>query len=349
MGHLEHYTEILIMTTDNNKNLIDISVVIPAKNEEKYLGLCLDAVQKAFKGQARYEIIVVDNFSTDRSVEISESYKCKVIKNPKIGPASSRNMGVSVANGELIAFIDADCLIDQEWLRFTKEHFDNENVVAVGTKVCPDFNNATWVEKSLFNLNQRRGKDISENVRKVRWIGTSNMLVRKKIFKNINGFNEKFITAEDYDLGERLSKIGDILLDRRILTVHLRESKTLKELFVRELWRGQNNLRHWSMAGYSLYEMPSIFMPLIFLCCTVMGLFSIFFNLKFSIFCCLIVIICASAGVFGSKKRFSNPLCFIQCALVVAVYLLGRGTALIKESFLMLSGGAYENQYGEKK
>ncbi len=310
---------------------LNISVVIPAKNEEQFLMLCLDSIKKAFSCNDNYEIIVVDNNSKDKTCEIAKNYDCKVIQNQKSGAGATRNAGASLAKGEFIAFVDADCVINKKWFQFTKEHFQDVRVVAVGTKISPNFDNATWVENAVFSLNNRRGVVVSEKAIKVRWLGTSNMLVRKTAFDKVKGFKEYLITCEDYDFCERLSEIGDILLDKRINTVHLREETTLKELFCRELWRGQDSLRHWMNSEHKLHEAPSIFIPGFFLFFIFLGLVAILLNFKFGVTLWCFALICPVLMVLRSKKVLSNPLLFMQCLLVSSTYLLSRGVALIKD------------------
>ncbi len=310
---------------------VEISVVIPARNEEQFLMLCLESIEKAFGNHHAYEIIVVDNDSTDNTVKIAKNAGCKVFQNKKMSAGSSRNIGASIAKGNFIAFIDADCVINEKWLRLTKEHFSNTNVVAVGTKVCPDFDNASWVEKSVFRLNKRRGIDISSKAIKVKWIGTSNILLRKDAFDAVNGFDENLITCEDYDLCERLSVMGDIMLDKRVYSIHLRESRSLKDLFCRELWRGQDSFKHWGKSGYRYYEAPSIILPAFFLICFALVVFTTFLNFKIAITFLFFMFTCSTLMVLRSRNRLLNPILFGQCVVIASVYLLARGVALVKE------------------
>lgn len=319
-----------------NNQRIDISIVIPAKNEGNYLKLCLDSIIKALGNNNTYEIIIVDNKSEDNSVEIAKKYNCKIIQNKKEGVGSSRNAGASIAKGEFIAFIDGDCILDEKWFQFTKEHFYHQRIAAVGTKICPNFNTATWVEETIFHLNNRRGVALSEEMVKVKWIGTSNMLVRKEDFDKIGGFNEDLITCEDYDLCTRLAEFGDIVLDKRIFTIHLRESKNLKELFKRELWRGQYSLRVWIKNNFKFYEASSILLPGFFLLCIVLGIITIPINFELSIFFGLFAFICPLMIVIRSKEARVNPLLFMRSLVISSTYLLARSISLLQELLELL-------------
>ena len=103
--------------TDHERNM-KFSIIIPAYNEEKLLGRCLDSIIAAsvpYKGQV--EVIVVLNRCTDRTEEIARSYDCIIVTEDRKNMSIIRNAGVKVARGEIIATIDADS-------RMTDKHAD---------------------------------------------------------------------------------------------------------------------------------------------------------------------------------------------------------------------------------
>jgi glycosyltransferase involved in cell wall biosynthesis len=317
------------------KNKIKVSVIIPAKNEGKYLALCIEAIKKAFNNKTRYEIIIVNNNSTDNTKTIAKKYSCILIDNAKYGAASSRNIGAKNARGEYLAFIDADCVINKQWYANLSENLNIENVAAAGTKIMPDLEYATWVEKIMFYLNVRRGKKISKNAIEVKWIGSSNILIKKQVFDKIGGFDEDFITCEDYDLSQRVSEQGKILLDNRIFTTHMREDKTLNELFRNEIYRGKNSLKNWIRNGYQLYEMPSIIVPAIFFALILISLVTYLVNPKLGFFFSILVIIIPLIITFRSKKIILNPTLIFQSLIVISTYLLARAISLFKEIIII--------------
>ncbi len=94
---------------------LSVSIVIPVYNEEAHLKNCLDAIAR--QTVAPDEVIVVDNNSTDRSVEIAEKYSfVKVIKEAKQGRAHARNSGFNVATCDVIGRIDAHSLFASDWV-----------------------------------------------------------------------------------------------------------------------------------------------------------------------------------------------------------------------------------------
>lgn len=105
-----------------------ITVVIPAFNEEKVLPAVLESLQKQ-QVDFPFEIIVVDNNSTDRTKEIAEQFGCKVISESHQGITWARRSGVLAAKGEIIVQIDSDCVADQHWLREITQPFLNDDQV----------------------------------------------------------------------------------------------------------------------------------------------------------------------------------------------------------------------------
>lgn len=112
------------------------SIVIPTYNEEDCLGNCLKAILEGT--EKPYEIIVADGNSTDSTVEIAKSYGAKVIDNPRRHAAGGRNAGIKAAKGEIIVFIDADCIPDLHWLEEIHKAFVEEpDLDGLGTYIEP--------------------------------------------------------------------------------------------------------------------------------------------------------------------------------------------------------------------
>lgn len=94
---------------EEHKEKIKFSVIIPAHNEEKYIGKCLESIKKASQAYAdQIEIIVVLNRCTDKTEEVAKSYNCITLENKDKNLSKIRNAGVAIAQGEIIITIDAD-------------------------------------------------------------------------------------------------------------------------------------------------------------------------------------------------------------------------------------------------
>jgi glycosyltransferase involved in cell wall biosynthesis len=111
-----------------------VSVVIPAYNEENWVGKTLEAVLKV--DYPDFEVIVVDNASIDKTSEVVETYvkkdpRVKLVHQPKKGLLNAREAGRLEATGDIIAQLDADCLPAPDWISKAVKYFDDENIVGV--------------------------------------------------------------------------------------------------------------------------------------------------------------------------------------------------------------------------
>ncbi|HNT89861.1 MAG TPA: glycosyltransferase family A protein, partial [Candidatus Hydrogenedentes bacterium] len=103
---------------------IQFSVVIPAHNEEAVIALCLRSLEAMDYPRERYEVIVVDDASTDRTAEIAREFGARVITEKCASIAAVRNRGAREARGEIIAHLDADMIVDPLWLKRAEEHYE---------------------------------------------------------------------------------------------------------------------------------------------------------------------------------------------------------------------------------
>ena len=103
---------IQIPKTDKRK----VSVIIPTLNQERLIGRCIDSLLCQSYRQSLIEIIVVDNGSTDNTVDIVKKYPVKLVVETKKGPAAARNAGIKTATGEILIFLDHDCFADKDFV-----------------------------------------------------------------------------------------------------------------------------------------------------------------------------------------------------------------------------------------
>lgn len=108
---------------------MNISVVIPAYNEEKYLGKALESLKN--QTEKPFEIIVVDNNSTDKTAEIAKSFGARVVTEQKQGISYARNAGFNAVKGEIIARIDADSTAPANWITRIRKDIEIDGKDAV--------------------------------------------------------------------------------------------------------------------------------------------------------------------------------------------------------------------------
>ena len=234
---------------------MQFSIVIPAKNEETNIGRCLDSINQVSWTKSQYELIVLDNGSTDRTVEIAKRKGAKVYLKPDLTISGLRNFGASQAVGETLAFIDADCTVDSRWLCEAARYLSQQDVVCFGSPpVVPA--NATWVQKAWYEV---RKKNVAAG--ETDWLESMNMFVRREAYVKCGGFDEELVTCEDYDLSHRLKKVGLLINDNRIVVVHHGEAATVAHFFRKEIWRGISNFRGLLRHGIVPSEIPSLVAP----------------------------------------------------------------------------------------
>lgn len=181
---------------------IKISVVIPAFNEEELIGKCVEAVKNQTFPKKQYEILVIDNNSTDKTAEIARNLGATVLPYvQKQGFAVTKQFGTHKAKGEIIAYTDADSIPDTNWLETIDRLMQNKNLAYAGGTVLStetSLINFFFILFDLFaRLNQLFGIPL---------IWSPNMAVRKDVFIKVGGFNTTIKTSDDWDFTSRIQK-----------------------------------------------------------------------------------------------------------------------------------------------
>ncbi len=312
---------------------MDFSIIIPAKNEEDYIANCLDSIFQVSYPKDKYEVIVVDNGSTDRTVEIAKEKGANVFVRPDLTISGLRNFGASQGKGTLLAFLDADCTVSMDWLKNSAIYLDDKNVASFGSSaVLPE--KTTWVQRAWYYIRKRdlRCQDVE-------WLESANVFARKDSFEKVGGFNETLLTCEDYDLSVRLSQEGKIFYDPRVVVVHHREPATIKNFFRKELWRSISNRERFLSFDFKKSEIPSLILPpiYIFLFCVFWFIFFIFglydgSDLNLDV---LLVFFVFQIPVFliSIKKVFPSKsiIHYLQLYYLLNVYFLARGISFFSK------------------
>jgi glycosyltransferase involved in cell wall biosynthesis len=207
-----------------------ISVVIPAFNEEAYIENCLAALKKQ-NYKEEFEIILVDNNSTDKTSQIAKKFGVKVILEKKRGYAFALKRGMNEARGDIIAVTDADTQVAADWLLTIKKIFSKPGVVAATGLVDID-TKSKFVDISISTL-YAIFMHVSAFIGKPNLSGF-NFAVRKDAFLKAGGLNTLFEMGPDVDLGLRLAKIKKVEMvnDLRVLT----SVRRFEKRFMQSLW-----------------------------------------------------------------------------------------------------------------
>jgi len=201
---------------------LKLSFVIPAYNEELYLGKCLDSmVREIARTNHDAEIVVVNNASTDNTRAIAASYPSViVVDEPRKGIVKARDAGYRAAKGNLIANIDADNILPTGWLDKVFEEFSrNDRLVALsGPLVYYDLSWLYRLQTKTFYVFGYITYLINHFVlRKGGMLQGGNFIVRRSALEAIGGFNTDIdFYGEDADIARRMQEAGRIKFTFRL-------------------------------------------------------------------------------------------------------------------------------------
>ena len=195
-----------------------ISVIIALYNAEKAIGKCLESVYAS--SYNNYEVIVVDDCSTDNSHEVAAKFQCKLLRLDKnSGPAHARNIGVKNSRGDILFFIDSDTELDIRALELLKETFNNEKdiVAIVGLPRKKSLSNGLAPAYNAL----KNHYPLSVADRYSDYFTSQVGAVKRETFLAVGGFDTRFKGAdvEDIEFGMRLPK-GKTLVHKNVLVGH---------------------------------------------------------------------------------------------------------------------------------
>jgi glycosyltransferase involved in cell wall biosynthesis len=200
-----------------------ISVIVPVRNGRAHLPRCLEALSRS--DYANFEVIVVDDCSTDTTSKIAEHYGARCLRTPRnMGPGGARNLGAHSAEGEILAFVDADVVLPPGALRLIAEDFERDADLAAVFGSYDDRPAWQTFVSQYKNLMHHYVHQISSESAATFWAGCG--AIRKAVFEEFSGFDGAKYTApsiEDIALGLELARCGRrILLDKRLQAKHLK-------------------------------------------------------------------------------------------------------------------------------
>ncbi len=225
------------MDAGSTVNAIRYSVIVPAYNAARTLPQTLEALQRQTLPRDVYEVIVVDDGSTDDTAAVAARYGVRVLCQENRGPAAARNAGVRIARGEIVLFTDADCAPREDWIERMVAPFRHPDIV--GTKGAY----LTRQRSRMARFVQQEYEDRYDRMKRfpyIDFVDTYSAAYRRDVFLANGGFDTIFPTAsvEDQEFSFRLAQKGYKMVfvpEARVYHLH---DESLREYVRRKVYIG---------------------------------------------------------------------------------------------------------------
>jgi cellulose synthase/poly-beta-1,6-N-acetylglucosamine synthase-like glycosyltransferase len=177
-----------------------VSVIVPVRDSESTIGPCLDSILATDYPPRCREILVVDNGSSDSTAALIRSRPVRYLRDPRRGVSNARNRGISESTGEICAFVDADCVVEPQWLTELVRPFEDPEVGSVGGNLehSPPKSAAERQAVRLLGNWQRFAFDSNPA-----YPITANAAYRREVLDRIGRFDPHMVRAQDVELGLR--------------------------------------------------------------------------------------------------------------------------------------------------
>ena len=241
------------------------------------IGRCLESLAKLAFSRDRFEVLVVDNGSRDRTLEIAESFldrlNLRILQKPNVRISALRNLGARAAAGDILAFLDADCLAPADWLDRIVALAPVEGAGVLGAHyLLPD--DSTWVARTWHRYQEApKSGEVSH-------VPAGDLIMRREDFLRIGGFDETIQTNEDYELCERARKSGmQVRAFPKIGVVHLGTAQSLQVFFRKQAWHGTHVIKVFLRDMLKSHNRKAVFFAAYTLLCVLVVLAGIAWTL----------------------------------------------------------------------
>lgn len=228
--------------------MIKYSVIVPAYNSGSTIRSCLSSLLNQSLPKEDYEIIVVDDGSTDDTSSLIMEYPVKYLWQPNKGPAAARNHGAREAKGSIILFTDSDCVPARNWIEEMVRPFNSADIIAVKGAYRTNQKSLT---ARFAQIEFQERFELLMRAESIDMVDTYSAAFRHDIFLQHGGFDEAFPAAnnEDTDLSYKLSLTGNrMVFNPMAIVFHLRHPDSIPKYFRQKFRRG-----FWRMVVYKRY------------------------------------------------------------------------------------------------
>ena len=326
--HRIHYT-------NNEQFTPAVSIIVPAHNEEATIEKCLASLENMDYPSNKLDIILINDGSTDGTKKImgnhvqKSKYTFKYLETEGVGAPKARNIGLKKAKGEHVAFTDADCVVEKDWLRNLIKNFSDGVVSVGGPNITPEddteFAKCVGIVLSILSKTGSRYASIADKRKEIFHNPTCNVIYRKDVIEEVGGFNENLVNCEDEELDYRIRERGHIILYTPEAKVYHYRRPTWKRFakmaYSYAVGRMQAIKLHRKMGKWYHYTPSAIISAIILL--LILSLLNVVY-----LWWALSILVIGGIGIgvmglyLGSKTKMSN---FLTYCMLIAIWFWGSG------------------------
>ncbi|WP_444989118.1 glycosyltransferase [Halomonas mongoliensis] len=190
----------------NLSNRIRVSVIVPTYRDWAGLEHCLSALVRRCYPRKHYEVLVVNNAPQEAApTGFTLPGNARLVGEPKPGSYAARNRGIAEASGEVLAFLDADCLPAPDWLEAALDCLESQNADLVAGHITLTYQSEKLTPAECYEkaFAFRQAQNVEQGV-----AVTANLIVRREVFDAVGKFNEKMMSGGDFEFTRRATAAG---------------------------------------------------------------------------------------------------------------------------------------------
>ncbi|MDK2970409.1 MAG: hypothetical protein PWP23_164 [Candidatus Sumerlaeota bacterium] len=209
----------------------DVSVIVPFYNRRNEVAACLESILRQRVEGFTFEVIAIDNGSTDGTREALEDFPVRVVDCARRGPAAARNEGIKAARGGIVAMTDSDCVVSRNWLVQLVEPFRDERVLLSGGRIRAfDVETGPALFSEVYGVINQRKLFLARDEFPP-YFATANAAFRREALAAVGGFDEELWMCEDADLCWRVLERGGSIAYNPAAVVRHRHRSTIPGLY----------------------------------------------------------------------------------------------------------------------
>lgn len=301
-----------------------VSCVIPALNEEKNISNILISIKNQ-RLDGKYtinEIIVVDNGSNDRTINISKKLGAVVYCKPNLSIGGLRNYGAEKATGEILVFFDADMILTEDAILSLVSKMGKRNAGALCAHLQPG-KKTTWVERTWYYHLKPNGYDLKE----IQHLYSGGFAVSRNLFFDVGRFNEYLKIGEDSDLSKRIIEKGfNVYVDIDSVVYNTRYPKNIMQFIKQEFWHGDSFKTLCTHRQIDILTIYFISCLVLFTLC-----FILYIGYSSTVFIILpLLYLSVPAAIKAFRKTERIDVKFVQLTFIYIAYIISRTASLLK-------------------